>query len=134
MSINNLTNHIDELSDNIQAYINSTLEYYKLDAFKKVTRGSSIIIRLLIIGSVFLLFLGFISVGFSILIGESIGHLSYGFFIVGGVYFLIFILLLLYGKNLFNKLILEKASKIVFNESTLKDVVDEPLESELHKS
>lgn len=134
MSINNLTNHIDELSDNIQSYINSTLEYYKLDAFKKVTRGSSIIVRLLIIGSVFLLFLGFISVGFSILIGESIGHLSYGFFIVGGAYFLIFILLLLYGKNLFNKLILEKASKIVFNESTLQDVVDEPLESELHKS
>jgi len=134
MSINNLTDHIDELSDNIQAYLNSTLEYYKLDAFKKATRGSSIIVRLLVIGSVFLLFLGFISVGFSILIGESIGHLSYGFFIIGGVYFLLFILLLIFGKNFFNKLILVKSSKIVFNESTLKDVVDEPLESELHNN
>ncbi|MDQ7916514.1 phage holin family protein [Mesonia sp. MT50] len=131
MSINNLTNHIDELNSNAQAYIESTLEYYKLDVFKKATKTSAAVARFLVVGSIFLLFLAFISVGFSILIGKSLGSLSYGFFIVGGVYFLLFLLVLIFGKAFFSKLLLKKMSKSAFNDSGDED---ESLEEELYNN
>jgi len=132
MSLNNLPNHIDELSNNIQAYISNTLEYYKLDVFKKTTKTAVAAVKFLVVGSVFLFFLGFISLGFSILIGNSLGSLSYGFFIIGGVYFLLFLMVLIFGKAFFSKLLLKKMSKSVFPEG--REEGDESIEDQIYKS
>ncbi|MDT0294684.1 hypothetical protein ACFQ3R_04025 [Mesonia ostreae] len=123
MSLNNLTNHIDELNENFQEYVSSTIDYYKLDIFKKTTKISASVASVLILGAIFILFLAFISVGFSILIGKSLGSLSYGFFIISGVYFLLFLLMLIFGKAFFSKLLLRKMSKSAFNDHENEIVV-----------
>ena len=130
MAFTKLTDHINNLNENIQAYVESMLEYYKLDAFKKITKFTSLLVKLLVIGSIFLFFLGFISVGLAFLIGNAIGSLSSGFFIVGGIYLIAFILFMIFGKPLIDKFILQKFSKLYFNSNKLEDVLDDPLEDE----
>lgn len=131
MGIFNISEHIDELNDNIQAYVKTMLEYYRLQIFKKAVQSSSVLIKLLVIGSIFLLFLGFLSVGAAIWIGKALGELSTGFFIIAGIYLLIFIIFFIFRKNLIDNLILQRVSKMVFDEDQFKDVVDEPLEKQL---
>lgn len=128
MAFKKLTDHIDEVNENVQAYVSSMLEYYKLDLFKKITKASSKLVKLLVFGSIFLFFLGFISLGLAFLIGSSLGHLSYGFFIVGGIYLIAFILFLIFGSNLVDNLILQKFSKSVFNDTDMNEVIDEPFQ------
>lgn len=130
MAFTKLTDHIDQVNENIQAYVDSMLEYYKLDLFKKVTQGSSKLVKLLAFGSMFLFFLGFISLGLAFLIGNCLGHLSYGFFIVGGIYLIAFILFFIFGSNMVDNLILKKFSKTIFNDPSSQDVIDEPFKDE----
>ena len=92
MSIFNISEHISKVSDDAKKYLNSSLEYYKLDSFKKMMDGAVSLVNLMVSGSIFLIFILFISVGVAIVIGESLGSLSYGYFIVAGIYLLLFIL------------------------------------------
>ncbi|PZD79136.1 hypothetical protein [Mesonia sp. K7] len=116
MAIQHLLEHISELQNNVQAYVKSTLDYYKLLAFKNATKSAAIFVKLMVFGSFFLFFLFFLSFAFAYLIGVALGNLSYGFFIIAGVYFVVFIILLTFSKTLFDKIILREASKIVFKE------------------
>lgn len=135
MAFNKLSGHIEDLGENIEAFLNSTVEYYKLDFFKKFMKGFSLLTKLLIVGSVFMFFLGFISMGFALWIGSAIGSLSAGFFIIGGVYLIAFIVLLVVWKKLIESVFLEKFSRFVFNENTqdkvMEDVPEEFLEEEI---
>lgn len=131
MAFFNLTSHIDELNDNIRAYIKSMLEYYRLRVFKKAVQGSSLLIKLLIIGSIFLLFLGFLSIGVAIWIGNALGALSTGFFIIAGVYLIVFFIFLIFRKKLIDNPILRRVSKLIFSEDQFKDVVEDSLEKQL---
>lgn len=125
MSIFNISEHISKVSDDAKKYLNSSLEYYKLDSFKKMMDGAVSLVNLMVSGSIFLIFILFISVGVAIIIGESLGSLSYGYFIVAGIYLLLFILYKLFGKPLITEIVLKKYSKVFFNDSTQEDVLDE---------
>ena len=125
MSIFNISEHISKVSDDAKKYLNSSLEYYKLDSFKKMMDGAVSLVNLMVSGSIFLIFILFISVGGAIVIGESLGSLSYGYFIVAGIYLLLFILYKLFGKPLITEIVLKKYSKVFFNDSTQEDVLDE---------
>ena len=125
MSIFNISEHINKVSDDAKKYLNSSLEYYKLDSFKKMMDGAVSLVNLMVSGSIFLIFILFISVGVAIVIGESLGSLSYGYFIVAGIYLLLFILYKLFGKPLITEIVLKKYSKVFFNDSTQEDVLDE---------
>ena len=87
--------------------------------------GAVSLVNLMVSGSIFLIFILFISVGVAIVIGESLGSLSYGYFIVAGIYLLLFILYKLFGKPLITEIVLKKYSKVFFNDSTQEDVLDE---------
>ena len=125
MSIFNISEHISKVSDDAKKYLNSSIEYYKLDSFKKMMDGAVSLVNLMVSGSIFLIFILFISVGVAIVIGESLGSLSYGYFIVAGIYLLLFILYKLFGKPLITEIVLKKYSKVFFNDSTQEDVLDE---------
>ena len=125
MSIFNISEHISKVSDDAKKYLNSSLEYYKLDSFKKMMDRAVSLVNLMVSGSIFLIFILFISVGVAIVIGESLGSLSYGYFIVAGIYLLLFILYKLFGKPLITEIVLKKYSKVFFNDSTQEDVLDE---------
>ena len=125
MSILNLSEHISKVSDDAKKYLNSSLEYYKLDSFKKMMDGAVSLVNLMVSGSIFLIFILFISVGVAIVIGESLGSLSYGYFIVAGIYLVIYVLYKLFGKPFITEIVLRKYSKVFFNESSQEDVLDE---------
>ncbi|HAX15399.1 MAG TPA: hypothetical protein DIV44_03330 [Leeuwenhoekiella sp.] len=125
MSIFNLSEHISKVSDDAKKYLNSSLEYYKLDSFKKMMDGAVSLVNLMVSGSIFLIFILFISVGVAIVIGESLGSLSYGYFIVAGIYLAIYVLYKLFGKPFITEIVLRKYSKVFFNESSQEDVLDE---------
>lgn len=116
MAFSKLTDHIDDLGVHLEAYVVNMVEYYKLSFFKKFMKGFSSLVKLLILGSVFLVFLGFISVAFAIMIGSSIGSYAGGFFIIGGVYLLAFFILLMYGKKIIESIFLDKFSRYVFSD------------------
>lgn len=130
MAFSKLTDHIDKLSDHIQAYLANMVAYHKLDFFKKFMKGFSMLTKLLIVGSIFLFFLGFISIAIAILIGNSLGSLSLGFFIIGGVYLLVFLVLLFYWKRLIEGIFLKKFSNFVFNETDFGESIKEEVKVE----
>lgn len=125
MSIFNISENFKTLSDDFQTAIDSSIEFYKLDFFGKFMKGAVSLVHLLVIGSFFLIFLLFISVALAIVIGEALESLSAGYFIVAGFYFLLFLVILIFGKPILTKQVLTKYSKVVFNEETQKQVLDD---------
>ena len=128
MAIFNFSKHIEELNYNIKAYIESNIEYYRLQAFKKATKGVSLLVQGIVVGSLFLFFLTLISIVLSLLIGKAIGQLSMGFLIVGGFYFLLFLIFFIFRKALINSFVLRQFAKVAADDDRLKDIVDQPLE------
>jgi len=131
MAFKDISNHINDLNDNIQAYIDSMLEYYKLEAFKNLTKGSSKFIKLIVFGSIFLIFLAFVSIGLALLIGKALENFALGFFIMGGFFLFVFLLLVIFGSKLIDKIILKEFSKMLFNKSTVEEVVEDSLKDEI---
>ncbi len=111
MAFSKVKQHIDELSKDIQAYINHRLEYFELVMLKEVSDTSADIIRAFLLTIFFVVFMAFVSVGFALLLGGALDNYSAGFFIMGGVYLLIFILILLFGKKIFQSTIVKALSK-----------------------
>lgn len=125
MSIFNLSENFKTLSNDFHTAFESSIEFYKLDFFGKFMKGAVSLVNLLVIGSAFLVFLLFISVAVAIVIGESLESMSAGYFIVAGFYFLVFLFLLIFGKPIITKKVLTKYSKVVFNEDSQKQVLDD---------
>lgn len=125
MSIFNFSEHINKVSEDAKKYFSSSLEYYKLDSFKKMMDGAVSLVNLMVSGSIFIIFILFMSVGVAITIGDALGSLSYGYFIVAGIYLGIFIIYKIVGKPIITEIVLKKYSKIFFNDSTQKKVLDD---------
>ncbi|WGK65826.1 phage holin family protein [Croceiramulus getboli] len=116
MAFDELTKNVQELSDNVQQYANKSAEYYKLDLFEKSMRSATELAKLLVLGGISLLVLVFLSLGFAIYLGRILDHPSWGYFIVGGIYFVVFILVYLFGRQKIERAILVKFSKTFFKE------------------
>jgi len=116
MAFEKLSNNVDDLNHNIQAFLHSNAEYYKLRAFKQGMKGATSLVRFLVMG--FLLSIAGVMLSFAvaIVISQSTGVASSGYFIVGGFYLIVFVLIYIFGKEPIQKLILRKFSKAVFNE------------------
>ncbi|MFZ0489433.1 MAG: phage holin family protein [Salegentibacter sp.] len=116
MAFEKVTNSINELNENIQAFAQSNAEYYKLQFFKQATKGASALVKFALLGLFGLLAIVILSVALSIWISQEIGVPSSGFFIVGGFYLLLCILVLIFGKKPIDKLLLVKLSRAFFND------------------
>lgn len=114
--IDKIANNIDEMNENVQMYMKRSVEYYKLDFYKKSTKSVASIMRVFLLGSVVFLVIFFISFGAAIFIGDTLGNVSYGYFIVAGFYVLVLLLIAIFGKKPIETLILKSTSKIFFND------------------
>lgn len=117
MAFEKISNSIHDLNSNIQGFIHSNSEYYKLVAFKQGMKGATALVRFLIMGFLLSVAGMMLSFALAIVISEAIGEPSSGYFIVGGFYLIVFILIFIFGKEPIEKLILRKFSKAVFNEN-----------------
>ncbi|MDD3189226.1 MAG: phage holin family protein [Fermentimonas sp.] len=93
----------EEMRDDIGKYINSTLELGKLEAYEKLSLGSSAFLYGLILAGVCLMALLFILVTAGLYLAELLGSLWIGFGIVAAFALLIVIVLLIIKKPLNKK-------------------------------
>ncbi|HBT85059.1 MAG: phage holin family protein [Fermentimonas sp.] len=93
----------EEMRDDIGKYINSTLELGKLEAYEKLSLGSSAFLYGLILAGVCLMALLFILVAAGLYLAELLGSLWIGFGIVAAFALLIVIVLLIIKKPLNKK-------------------------------
>lgn len=114
--LDHLENNVDNLNNDVQSFVKKSVEYYKLDFYKKTMKVMVAATRTLLIFGMALMVLLFISIAVAILIGEETGSLSYGFFLVGGFYLLITLLIAIFGKKALERIILTSTSKIFFND------------------
>ncbi|QIE59892.1 hypothetical protein G5B37_10040 [Rasiella rasia] len=108
-----LSDHLSDSGHKVQDYIKSTAEYYKLRLFKNAMKFATSLINMLVLGGIFMMFLIFISFGVAMWLGKIFESMLTGFFIVGGFYLLIFLLILFFGKKHIDKSILSKFSELV---------------------
>lgn len=116
MAFEKLSYSISSLKESIRAVKQSSAEFYKLNAYKNATKGIvGIIVGVLAVflGIVALLFL---SVALAIFLSNILDSPSAGFFIVGGIYIILIVLLFVFGKNYIEKTVLVKSSRKFFND------------------
>jgi len=82
------TNFIEPLAERVENYSRTTLALYKLKAVEKTSVFTSIVVSKVLVVLVLSMFLMFVSVGFSLFIGDCYGKMYIGFFIVSGIYLL----------------------------------------------
>ncbi len=91
---------VEDLFEKAEAYVKTSIEIIKLKSADKMAAvAASLISRLVVI-----LFLSFfflmVNIGLAIWIGESIGHIYYGFFIVSGLYAIIALCLFVFRDSI----------------------------------
>lgn len=95
---------LNELFDYVTAYVEATVEINKMKAASKAASiGSTVIhksIGVIMLSMVFLL----LSVGAAFLVGEWLGKVHYGFFVMGGVYLLVALIFLRSNKKFESRL------------------------------
>jgi len=116
MGFETLSENINLTGEKTQEYINSTAEYYKLRLFKSTMKFATSLTNMLAIGSMLMLFLAFFSIGCALWIGAALDNTQAGFFIVGGFFFLVFLFILLFGKEFITKTMLAKFSELILDE------------------
>jgi hypothetical protein len=82
----NQTSLIVALFEKTEHYVKSTAELYKLKTIDKSADVISTFSAWLVIMVFFILFFLILNIGVSLLIGEALGKIYYGFFIVSGFY------------------------------------------------
>ena len=87
------TNSVKELINKTGSYLETRLDLLKLQAVDKSAGVVSSLVTALIIASFVFLLVVILSIGVALWIGHETGELYYGFFIVGGFYILLSILL-----------------------------------------
>ncbi|MBS3738982.1 phage holin family protein [Mesohalobacter halotolerans] len=112
MSNQNMGEHLNNLSDDAKTYIESEIAYYKLDAYKKLIKATSSLLKFLINAGIVLLIFAFLSIGLGLLLGKLIGYYYVGFFIIAGIYFVILLLILIFGKPFIEKSVLKIYNQI----------------------
>ncbi|WKS94608.1 phage holin family protein [Riemerella columbina] len=86
--------------DILKNYAEGRLNLLKMEATEKVSLTIGGVVLALILCGLALFFLILISIGLAVLIGYYVENMAYGFLIMGGVYFLCFILSLVFKKAL----------------------------------
>lgn len=89
MAFEELKESTQQIQEETKAYVESTVQYYKLWGFQIVMKSTRMIVRFLLLGFFLMLTLLFGSVAAALAIGEAINSLTFGFLIVAGAYFLL---------------------------------------------
>lgn len=84
----------------LKDYASKRLDLLKMDAMERgvVTAGTlTFIILAALFGTFFMILL---NIGLAVLVGEWVGNYAYGFLIIAGIYLLLLIGVIVFGKNI----------------------------------
>lgn len=117
MAFERISANLERLNENIRSFSKSSAEYYKLDLFKKVMKGATSLVNVLVIAFLSFFFLLFLSIAASVWISNVIGIPSSGFFIVAGFYLLLILLMKFVVSSVIRKKMLITVSRKFFNDT-----------------
>ncbi|OOV28641.1 competence protein [Flavobacterium sp. LM5] len=116
MALDELKEKTDDVQEQLQAYIESNLAYYKLWGFKVVMKSSTMILKFAMILLCFAMVLLFCSVAAALALGNYFNSNALGFLVVGGLYLAVTLGLFMIKDKIVEGPILEKFSEIFFND------------------
>jgi len=125
---NHLGDHFDNLSQDTKDVIKNSIEFYRLDLLKKTALSIVTGGRFVLIIGILVLVLFFVSLGFAFLIGNTLGSVSYGFFIIGGFYIIVLIIVGIFGKKLLEKPVFSFLNSILEPDNDLEEELKKELE------
>lgn len=116
MGLGNVTENVKDVNENAKKYIDSSVDYYKLDLFKKVMKAITILAMSMLLGGI--AFMAILILTFAIArdIGQLVGHIITGYYIMGGIYFILMILTYVFLKKPIEKVLLKTFSEIFFTD------------------
>ena len=104
MTLENVRENLEDIQENTQAYIESSLAYYKLWGFKVAMKSTTLALKFFLIAICLMIGLLFISVAGALAIGKLLDSYTLGFLIVAGIYLILaFLLFLIKGMLISNK-------------------------------
>jgi hypothetical protein len=115
MAFEELKNDLSDSQRAARDYIENTADYYKLKTFKFVMKAAIALTVVLLLGTLGLLALFFLSVAASIAIGKTLENFTQGFLVVGVFYLLLGALAFLFRSKL-EAPVLRNFSKHYFEE------------------
>jgi len=91
---------IESIIENTESYTKNQLELIELRTIKKIARTASSVASG--IGAIIFImfFMTVLNIGLSIMIGDYLGKLYYGFFIIAGFYLLLTIIVIAFRRSL----------------------------------
>lgn len=116
MAFSDLQENVDEIHEETRAYIESSVKYYKLWGFKVAMQSTTMIFKFVLLTICLMMILLFLSFAGAIAIGNALGSHVFGFLIVAGIYFVLFVLFLFIKPKIIEGSILRKFSEIFFND------------------
>ncbi|MRT15425.1 hypothetical protein F3C99_00460 [Vitellibacter sp. q18] len=119
MAFKGLTESLHKVTDRIEDYSVSMVEYYKLRLFKSVMKGGISLVNLLVYGSLFLFVLLFLSLGAAFWLATFFENVYAGFLLIGGFYGIILLFMFIFGRKLIERKMLHKFSGLLYDEDDL---------------
>ena len=130
MAFKGLTDSLHKVTDKIEDYGLSTVEYYKLRLFKSVMKGGISLVHLLVYGSLFLFVLLFLSLGAAFWLATFFENVYTGFLLIGAFYGVVLIFMFIFGRKIIERKMLHKFSGVLFDEDDMdpKSIAEKEVE------
>ncbi len=116
MAFEELKESTRNIQEETKAYVESTVQYYKLLGFQFVMKSTRTIVKLILIGFFLMIALLFGSIAASLAIGDAVNNMALGFLIVAGGYFVLILLIMLLRLKFVERYILRTFSKLFFKD------------------
>lgn len=116
MAFDELKENTQQIQEEAKAYLESTIQYYKLLGFKIAMKSTRMVVKVLLLSFFLMMFLIFGSVSAALAIGEALKSMPLGFLVVAGTYLVLILLLLFVRSKFIERQILRKCSTIFLND------------------
>ncbi|MFW5793199.1 MAG: phage holin family protein [Bacteroidota bacterium] len=100
--------------EKIKEYVSSRILLLKIEGTQRVSDAFSVLFRKIVLLLIFCFFLIFISVALALWIGEIYDSNIIGFLVTGAIYLLVFIVFLIFKKQLLEKYIKDEVVRTIF--------------------
>ena len=114
MAFEKIKENTDELQDRAKEYIDANIAYYKLYGFKIAMKSTTLMLKLFLLGIMLVIVTLFFFFFLALAIGYALDNFAYGFLIVGGIYFVLAILVYYVQDKIVEGPILRTFSKMLF--------------------
>ena len=128
MAFEPLTDSLHKLTDRLEDFVTSSVDFYKLRLFKSATKAAISLVNLLVYGSLFLFVLVFLSIGGALWLGTFFEHMFIGFLLIGAFYAVILIFMFIYGRKLIEGKLLLMFSGLIYDEHDIEPKIKAEME------